>query len=79
MSAIVGKESPLPALREAARGKLYTEKEAAKELRMSERRLYSLRKQGKIAYIQDGQRPKYTQAQLDGYMEANTVPVQEVH
>ena len=31
-------------------GELFTEQQAAKILHMSQRRLYSLRKQGKIAY-----------------------------
>jgi excisionase family DNA binding protein len=60
-------------------GELFTEQQAAKILHMSQRRLYSLRKQGKIAYIQDGHRVKYRRTQLDNYLETNTIPVQEVH
>ncbi|MCL5946343.1 MAG: helix-turn-helix domain-containing protein [Planctomycetes bacterium] len=58
---------------------LLTEQEASQYLRMSQRRLYSLRKQGKIAYIRDGHRVKYWRMQLGAYLTENTVTVQEVH
>lgn len=54
------------------------EQQAAKYLSMSTRRLYQLRKIGKIAYIQDGNRIKYRQSQLDAYISRNTIRAQEV-
>ena len=57
--------------------KLYTNEEAAACLRTSTRNLNTLRRKGKIAYIRDGSRPKYTQAQLDAYLRAREVPVKE--
>ena len=56
-----------------------TEAEAAKYLRKCPRSLYSLRKTGKIAFIQDGKRIKYRRTELDAYLERLTIPAQEVH
>jgi excisionase family DNA binding protein len=54
-----------------------TEAQAAEQLRMSTRRLYTLRKDGRISYIQDGQRIKYLRSQLDAYINRRTIQTRE--
>ncbi len=58
---------------------VYTEMQAAEYLQMSPRKLFSLRKAKKIVYVQDGSRIKYLSEHLQDYLDAQTVPVQEVH
>ena len=58
---------------------LLTEAEAARRLRMSTRRLFALRKDGKIGFIQDGSRIKYTLDQLDAYLERLTIKPKEAY
>ena len=58
---------------------LLSEAEAAKRLRMSTRRLYTLRKAQKIGFIQDGSRIKYTLDQLDAYVEQLTIKPKEAY
>jgi excisionase family DNA binding protein len=58
---------------------LLTEAEAAKQLRMSPRRLHTLRKAHKIGYIQDGSRIKYKPDQLDAYVEQLTIKPKEAY
>ena len=58
---------------------LLSEAEAAKRLRMSTRRLYTLRKAHKIGFIQDGSRIKYTPDQLDAYLEQLTIKPREAY
>ena len=50
---------------------LFTQDEAAAYLRRSVRGLYDLRKAGKIRFVRDGGKIKYTQAALDGFIAAN--------